>query len=128
MCRSSTTDRLLGVPVIRSILSLCASPGNSIALEELYAQRGILEKARKFAGCRDAVLLRSVADGPVTHLVLADWDDADAYQRWVDDPWRAAVSLQLADLLESETGAPIVGGLFEPVPAAQRHPPRSSEE
>ena len=107
--------------VIRSVLSLRAAAGQASALEEFYAQRGVLERARAFRGCRDAWLLRSVDGGPagqsVTHLVIADWDTAEDYRRWVDDPWRAALSQQLAQLLDTVPDEPVVGGLFEFVPS-----------
>jgi len=102
--------------VIRSILSLRAAAGDPGALEEFFADHGILERARRFAGCRDAQLVRSVDGGPVTYLVIADWDAAADYQRWVHDPWRAALSRQLATLLDTAPDEPVVGGLFEFVP------------
>jgi antibiotic biosynthesis monooxygenase (ABM) superfamily enzyme len=105
------------VHVIRSVLSLRAAGGDTGALEAFYADQQILERAREFPGCRDAVLLRAIDGGSVTHLVIADWDGAEDYQRWVQDPWRAAVSRQLADLLDTESDEPVVGGVFEPVPA-----------
>ncbi|NUR94446.1 MAG: hypothetical protein HOV67_04210, partial [Kribbellaceae bacterium] len=80
--------------MVRSVLTLRAA--DSGALEELYAEHGILARARRFPGCRDALLLRAVGhdrtSGPATHLVIADWDTAADYQRWVVDPWRVALS------------------------------------
>jgi heme-degrading monooxygenase HmoA len=99
--------------VIRSVLTLRAAAGQAGALEEFYAEHGILDRAREFGGCRDALLLRSVDGGPATHLVIADWDTAADYRRWVEDPWRAAVSRQLATLLDTESDEPLVGGVFE---------------
>jgi heme-degrading monooxygenase HmoA len=103
--------------VIRSVLTLRAAAGKAGALEEFYAEHRILSRARTFAGCRDALLLRSVDGSPATHLVIADWDTAADYRRWVEDPWRAAVSRQLAALLDTESDEPVVGGVFEFVPA-----------
>jgi antibiotic biosynthesis monooxygenase (ABM) superfamily enzyme len=103
------------VLVIRSVLTLRAADGQSAALEEFYAQREILERARRFPGCRDAQLLRSLDGSTATHLVIADWDAPEDYQRWVDDPWRRAQSQHLADLLDTDPGAPVIGALFEPV-------------
>ena len=99
--------------MIRSVLPLRAADGNIAALENCYAEHGILARARQFSGCRDAVLLRASSASSVTHLVIADWDAAEDYDRWVQDPWRAAVSLQLADLLDTESDEPVVGGTFE---------------
>jgi heme-degrading monooxygenase HmoA len=100
-------------PMIRSVLTLRAAAGQSTALEEFYEQHAVLQRAREFAGCRDAVLLRATESGPATHLVIADWDTAADYQRWVADPWRAALSQQLAALLDNGSDKPIVGGLYE---------------
>lgn len=101
--------------MIRSVLTLKAAAGQAAALEELYAERGVLDRARRFPGCRDAQLLRSIDGSPATHLVIADWDTAADYQRWVDDPWRAALSQQLVALLDTDPDEPVVGGVFEPV-------------
>ncbi|TCC32171.1 antibiotic biosynthesis monooxygenase family protein [Kribbella sindirgiensis] len=101
--------------MIRSVLSLRAA--DISALEDLYAEHGILARARRFPGCRDASLLRSVDGGPATHLVIADWDTAADYQHWVEDPWRVALSGQLAAVLDTTAGEPIVGALFELVAA-----------
>lgn len=99
--------------MIRSVLSLRAAAGKSAALESLYDQWQVLARAREFSGCREAVLLRSIDDTSATHLVTADWDTAEDYQRWVDDPWRSVVSQQLAALLDQDEGEPVVGRLYE---------------
>lgn len=101
--------------MVRSVLALRARNGHAEAVEELYRERGILDRAVRFPGCRAATLLRCTDDGPGTHLVIADWDDADAYRRWVDDAWRAAVSAELTPLLDIDADEPLIGGLYEPV-------------
>jgi hypothetical protein len=108
--------------VIRSVLTLRAAAGQTRALEEFYAEYGILDRARQFGGCRDALLLRSLDAGPATHLVIADWDTAGDYRRWVDDPWRAAMSRQLAALLDTESDEPLVGGVFELITPGEIRP------
>jgi heme-degrading monooxygenase HmoA len=99
--------------MIRSVLTLRAAAGQSGALEALYAQQQVLERAKEFPGCRDAQLLRSIDDSPATHLVIADWDTAADYRNWVDDPWRAALSGRLTALLDIRDDEPLVGGVFE---------------
>ena len=99
--------------MIRSVLSLRAAAGKGEALEALYDQWQVLARARAFAGCREAVLLRSIDDASVTHLVTADWDTAEDYRRWVEDPWRSVVSQQLATLLDQGEGESAVGRLYE---------------
>lgn len=99
--------------MIRSLLTLRAAAGKAQALEDFYADQQVLERAREFAGCREAVLLRSTDDAGSTHLVTADWDSAADYQRWVDDPWRSIVSQQLVALLDIGEDEPVVGRLYE---------------
>lgn len=99
--------------MIRSLLTLRAAAGKAQALEDFYADQRVLERAREFAGCRGAVLLRSTDDAASSHLVTADWDSAEDYQRWIDDPWRSVVSQQLVDLLEVGEDEPVVGRLYE---------------
>lgn len=99
--------------MIRSVLTLRAAARQSAALEEFYREHAILRRAREFAGCRDAALLRAASAGPATHLVIADWDTAADYQRWAADPWRVALSRQLATLLDTGPDEPVVGELYE---------------
>lgn len=99
--------------MIRSVLTLRAAAGQSTALEKFYEEHAVLQRAREFAGCRDAALLRAAEGGPATYLVIADWDTAADYRRWVADPWRVALSRQLAALLDTGSDEPIVGGLYE---------------
>lgn len=106
----------LEMTVIRSVLRLHAVPGRADAIAEFYADAGILERALAFPGCRDAVLLRGIDGDSATYLVIADWDGAQDYQRWVSDPWRADVSRRLADLLDTDVAEPAVGNVFEFVP------------
>jgi heme-degrading monooxygenase HmoA len=106
--------------MFRSVLTLRAAAGLGDELEAFYADQRVLERARQFPGCRAAELLRSVDDSPATHLVIADWDTAGDYRRWVDDPWRASLSGRLTALLDISDDEPLVGGVFELV-----EPPRS---
>ncbi|HEX3790586.1 MAG TPA: antibiotic biosynthesis monooxygenase family protein [Pseudonocardiaceae bacterium] len=107
--------------MIRSILVLRAKVGRAQAVEDFYRERGIIERSEGFPGCRGTMLLRSTDDGPETHVVVADWDDADAYGRWVADPWRDAVTVDLMELLDTASG-PVVGKLYEAVAAPQPAP------
>lgn len=99
--------------MVRSVLTLRAAAGQAGALEAFYADQRVLERARAFPGCRTAELLRSVDDSPATHLVIADWDSAADYRRWVEDPWRASLSGRLTALLDIRDDEPLVGGVFE---------------
>ncbi len=101
--------------MIRSVLSLQAKPGQAGAIEDFYAEHDVLRVAKQFSGCRDAQLLRAIDGSSITHLVIADWDGPEDYQRWLDNPWREALSPQLTTLLDTDPSEQIVGGLFEQV-------------
>jgi heme-degrading monooxygenase HmoA len=101
--------------MIRSVLTLRAKPGRSKALEDFYREHGVIERALRFPGCHDVVLLRSTDGGADTHLVVADWDDSAAYAAWLADPWRVGNSSALTELLDVDPDAPVVGRLYEPV-------------
>lgn len=98
--------------MIRSVLTLRTAAGKAQALEDFFVEQTILERARTFTGCLEAVLLRSIDGTGSTHLVTADWDSEEDYRRWVEDPWRVVVSQQLASLMDAGADEPIVGRLF----------------
>lgn len=101
--------------MIQSVLTLRALPGREQEVERFYQEHAILSRAAAFPGCLGTRLLRSVDGEGATHLVTADWDDASTYAGWVADPWRAAMALQLAQLLDSTGDEAIIAGLFEPL-------------
>ncbi|MBC6463425.1 antibiotic biosynthesis monooxygenase family protein [Actinomadura sp. HBU206391] len=113
--------------MIQSVLALRAKAGREQEIEDLYRERGVLDRSVRFPGCRAATLLRCTDGGPSTHLVIADWDDADAYRRWVADPWRATISGELTALLDIEPGEPVIGGLYEPVISNRTDRPTTEE-
>lgn len=98
--------------MIRSVLELRAADGKAGALEAFYAEHDFLARACRFPGCSSAVLMRPTT-GSSTYLVIADWDSEEDYRRWVAEPWRAALSQPLAELLDTPPGQPLVGGLYE---------------
>lgn len=101
--------------MIRTVLGLRAKPGRSAAVEDFYRERGIIERARAFPGCRGATLLRRL-DGTGdadTHLVVADWTNRAAYEAWVADPWRVKTTSDLVHLLD--TADPVVGRCYQPI-------------
>ncbi|GGM02033.1 antibiotic biosynthesis monooxygenase family protein [Nakamurella endophytica] len=100
--------------MITSVLQLPARAGDVAAVQAFYERRGILERAERFPGCRAVSLLRDLDPGSGRLLVVAEWDDAAAYARWVADPWRAESSAGLLDLLEP-LDRPLVAQLYESV-------------
>jgi quinol monooxygenase YgiN len=105
--------------MIRSILYLHPRSGDAQAVLELYRRGRVLEVAVAQDGCLAAELQLPVnASGPV--IVTALWDDAEAYQRWLDNPARAASSTELDELLDEPADQDVrQGDLYEVVLTAK---------
>ena len=86
-------------------------PGNEQAVIRFYEERDVFEHARRSGGFRSGRLLEPRAAGE-PFLVIAEWDDADAYQAWLDNPVRAELGLELVPLLEDE---PEAGAVYQQV-------------
>lgn len=97
-----------------TVVSVLRLPVREDAGEELassFAELEIFERSREGGGFLGGRLLRPLA-GHGPFLVVADWENAEAYQRWLDDPLRAALAARLEPLL---TGDVVAGELFEEV-------------
>jgi heme-degrading monooxygenase HmoA len=92
-----------------SILSISVRDGADLA--GAFARLEIFEQSRLSGGFRSGRLLRPVEERN-RYLVLAEWDSAEAYQRWLDNPVRAELAQQLEPLLE---GGVTSGVLYEEV-------------
>jgi heme-degrading monooxygenase HmoA len=97
--------------VIRSVLYLTPRGGDGQAIVDFYRRHGVLDRAAEQDGCLGAELqLPATGSGDV--LVTALWRDADAYQGWLQNPFRSANAEELAELVEGfddEVG----GALYE---------------
>jgi heme-degrading monooxygenase HmoA len=93
-----------------SVLRVPVRAGAEDRLTEAYSSLGIFELARESGGFRSGRLLRPVIPGD-PFLVVAEWDDAAAYQRWLDSPVRAGLASQLEPLIDGE----LEGGVYEEV-------------
>lgn len=97
------------------MLSMVPKPGCLKQLVEHFQAEKIFERALAFDGCNDVMMLQK----PDQVVVLAFWDDAQAYQRWVDNPERAQGNDNLNALLVEPITAEVVGGLFDVVLSTQ---------
>lgn len=86
-----------------SVLRLPVHAGAEARLEAAFTSLRIFERARESGGFRNGRLLRPVLAGE-PFLVVAEWDDAAAYQGWLDNPVRAELAAQRE---------PLIGGLLE---------------
>jgi heme-degrading monooxygenase HmoA len=94
-----------------SVLRLNVRDGAGGDLARLYDELEVFEHARQSGGFRSGRLLRPLVDG-TPYLVVAEWESAEAYQGWLDNPVRAELGQQLEPLLAGEVAA---AELFEEV-------------
>jgi hypothetical protein len=96
--------------MIRTLLTLRVDPSRVDDVLTYYRERDVLQYSLDHS---DAVAseISVSADGTGEMLVTALWPDAQAYQGWIDNPWRDASNVHLAELLrDAEVGA---GRVFE---------------
>jgi heme-degrading monooxygenase HmoA len=91
-----------------SVLRLAARQGAD--LPRAFAELEIFEHSRRSGGFLGGRLLRAVDGDGV--LVLAEWDDAAAYQGWLDNPIRSELGAQLGPLLTDDVTP---GEVFEEI-------------
>jgi heme-degrading monooxygenase HmoA len=94
-------------PVV-SVLELHVLPGSEQAVARAYDELGIFERSRESGGFRSGRLLEASEPGRPL-LVIAEWDDAASYERWLSNPVRAELGSQLEPMLADE---PAAGGIF----------------
>ena len=87
--------------MVVSVLRLHVRPGSEQALIRFYFEHEIFERSRESGGFRSGHLLEPV-EPETAFLVIAEWDDADAYRRWLASPVRAELGVGLEPLLGSE--------------------------
>jgi heme-degrading monooxygenase HmoA len=99
-----------------SVLELPVLAGCEQAVIAFYGEREVFEHARRSGGFRAGRLLEPSEQG-TPFLVIAEWDDAEAYQRWLDNPVRDELGRGLAPLLDgvAADSAPTRGGVYRQV-------------
>lgn len=97
-------------PGVVSVLWLRVLPGNEETMIRFYEEERVFEHARASGGFRSGRLLEPLVPGE-PFLVIAEWDDAAAYQGWLDNPVRAELGERLVPLLDDE---PAPGSVFRP--------------
>jgi len=90
------------------VLELHVQPGRQPAVARAYDELGIFGRARESGGFRSGRLLEP-ADPGRPMLVIAEWDDAPSYERWLASPVRAELGDHLEHML---TGDPTLVGVF----------------
>ena len=105
-------------PVV-SVLALQVLAGSERALIRSYDDLEIFRHAEESGGFRSGRLLEpSEPDEPM--LVIAEWDDAEAYERWLASPVRERLGRELEPLLAAE---PAAGRIYRETAGGPPRPP-----
>jgi heme-degrading monooxygenase HmoA len=88
------------VPVIRSVLFLRPVSGGPESVERFFEDEQVLQRAALTPGFVSAELHRST-DSSDLMLVTALWQSEQAYQAWVDNPWRSANAQRASAVFEA---------------------------
>lgn len=95
--------------MIVSILFLAVRPGKADELVAAFDRLQVFERSRENGGFLGARLLRPLEPSEPL-AVVAEWEDAAAYARWLENPVRAELAQELEPLLVEH---PAAGGLYE---------------
>lgn len=85
-----------------SVLRIPVQAGKEEDFVATFARLRIFARSDESGGFRGARLLRPVADGNTTFVVVAEWDSPAAYQGWLDNPLRETLRLELEPFVEGE--------------------------
>jgi heme-degrading monooxygenase HmoA len=96
--------------MIRTVLFLNPQNGASDPVVDYFERENVLERSAQIEGFLASELLVPLTGGPL--LVTAAWNSPEAYQRWVENPWRAESNAALSSLLDQELQAGTKGALY----------------
>ncbi len=96
--------------MIRTLLNLYPKNNEQSPVIEYFLEKQVLEQSSKTRGFISAELSMPLESGPM--LVTATWEDLNAYNRWVNDPWRGQSSELLAKLLDQDLNPKTKGSIF----------------
>ncbi len=94
-------------PVV-SVLRLEPRAGSEEALVRAYVELEVFQRASEGGGMRSGRLLEPIEPGQ-PFLVIAEWDDACDYERWLSSPVREELGGTISALL---VDAPAAGSLY----------------
>ncbi|MEU6540710.1 hypothetical protein [Streptomyces sp. NPDC047000] len=96
--------------MIRTMLTLRVDPTRTREVLDYYREHDVLRYSLDHSAAV-ASEISVAADGSGEILVTALWPDENAYQGWIDNPWRESSNERLRELLrDAEVGA---GRIFE---------------
>lgn len=95
-----------------SVLPIAARAGAEEEFERAFGELAVFDHACHSRGFRSGRLLRPLESGQ-PFLVVAEWDDAASYRRWLGNPVREELKAKLAPLVAEDV---LKGGLYAEVP------------
>lgn len=101
--------------MIVSMLRLPVRAGCERDVVRFYEEREVFRLAAEGGGFRAGRLLQPDEPGGASFFVIAEWDDAAAYARWLAAPAREELSAELMPLLDGEPA----GGIYSVVNTTQ---------
>jgi len=111
ICNDSVKpNKWKGAEMIRTVLFLNPANGANREVIDYFRRENVLERSAKIEGFLASELLTPLDGGPL--LVTAAWDSPEAYQRWVDNPWRAESNAAISSLLDQALQAGARGALY----------------
>jgi heme-degrading monooxygenase HmoA len=89
--------------MIVSVLRLPVRSGCEEEVAQFCVDRDVFGLAARGGGFHSASLLAPSEPG-APFLVLAEWEDGEAYRRWLEAPAREKLASELSPMLEGEPG------------------------
>ncbi len=96
--------------MIRTVLHLNPANGDSQGIIDYFKSARVLERSADTPGFLTSELLAPLEGGPM--LVTAAWDSPEAYQLWIDNPWRAESNMAISAVLDQVLQANSRGALY----------------
>jgi heme-degrading monooxygenase HmoA len=97
--------------VIVSVLPIAVNAGAEEEFVRTFEGIRVFEHSHESGGFLGGRVLRPLAEGE-PFLVVAEWENRDAYQGWLDNPIRVELSAKLDPLLADHVA---LGGFYEEV-------------
>ncbi len=86
---------------VTSVLAMAVKEGAEEAFVQAFRDLAVLDEARRSGGLVSGRLLRPLVPGR-PFLVGAQWESAEAYERWLASPRRAELAAGLEPFLADE--------------------------
>ena len=97
--------------MIRTVIYLQPKDGDEQGVIDYFLGQQVLEHSAEVEGFISSELFRPHSGGPM--LVTATWESPEAYQRWLDHPWRAESNIRINEVLDGGIEVGTKGDIYE---------------